>query len=81
MRSCLSRRDALLLGGAASVGLATRGLLLPSAYAQQPQPKRGGVMHVAEDDFDSGYARSGARQQRHGLLPAVHVLQRVDRVR
>ena len=61
MRSCLSRRDALLLGGAASVGLATRGLLLPSAYAQQPQPKRGGVMHVAEDDSSTADTLDPAR--------------------
>ena len=61
MRSCLSRRDALLLGGAASVGLATRGLLLPPAYAQQPQPKRGGVMHVAEDDSSTADTLDPAR--------------------
>ena len=61
MRCCWAARPAF--------GTGSGGLLVPSAHAQQPQPKRGGVMRVAGAEFlDRRYARSGARQQRHRLL-------------
>lgn len=50
MRNPLSRRDILYLGSGAALGLSVGNQLIAPACAQQPQPKRGGVMRVASHD-------------------------------
>jgi peptide/nickel transport system substrate-binding protein len=61
MRNHLSRREALLLGGAAGLGLTAGGLLVPQAHAQDAQPKRGGRMRVAGADSSTADTLDPAR--------------------
>ena len=61
MRNHLSRREALLLGGAAGLGLSAGGLLVPRAHAQEAQPKRGGTMRVAAGDSSTADTLDPAR--------------------
>lgn len=61
MTNHLSRREALLLGGAAGLGLTASGLLVPRAHAQEAQPKRGGKMRVAGSDSSTADTLDPAR--------------------
>lgn len=61
MRNHLSRRGALLLGGAAGLELSAGGLLVPRAYAQEAQPKRGGTMRAAGPDSSTADTPDPAR--------------------
>ena len=61
MRNHWSRREALLLGGAAGLALTAGGLLVPRAHAQEAQPKRGGRMRVAGADSSTADTLDPAR--------------------